>query len=651
MRRSSYIRVVLLLFLAGLPVIASGSEADTIHINEVEIVRSTPVHFAPVISADMDTISMDLMAGRSLSELLSFQPAVYIKSAGRGALSTASFRGTDASHTKVFWNGIRMNSPMLGQVDFSLVPVWIVDELSLLYGGSSLKEGSGALGGAVMLEGSVDWNQRFGVSLNQEIASFGTLGTYGRLSMGDDKIRSETRVYWNRSENNYPYLNTDIIPRQEQRLDQAAYTRGGVLQEIYIRPGKRHEVSVRLWYQEAERDLPPLMSQEGASREEQQEDQNLRTSMEWKMYPGFGTVLVRSGYAGSRMHYFLHHNILEYSQFDSRSQENSLYNTIQADVRGGSRSRFQFRTDFNRHDAGIRDLVLDEGYRHLRNEGSLVASAHREFGKRWILYALLRQEWADGKWLPSMPSTGFSYRLFKSNSFHLRGNLSRNYNLPSLNDLYWIPGGNPELRPENSINGDLSVEFSHEMDRLILKGSLNGFAARVEDWILWKPTRFRYWEAENLATVFSRGMDIQLGSDISLGEWLLTLKAGYAYTRSTNEGAAFQNDLSRGKQLIYIPVHASNAYMNLTWQGYSLNWSYSYTGRRYTQPSSEEHDFTESLNPFALHDLHLGKTWKIGKSKAGFRFTVYNLFNVSYQAIRSRPMPLRNYALTLSIEI
>ena len=651
MRRTLHIHVVSLLFLAGFTLPASGSEADTIHINEVEIIRSTPVHFAPVISAGMDTISMDLMAGRSLSELLSLQPAVHIKSAGRGTLSTASFRGTDASHTKVYWNGIRMNSPMLGQVDFSLVPVWIVDELSLLYGGSSLKEGSGALGGAVMLESAVDLNQGFAFSLNQETASFGTFGTYGRLSMGDDKIRSETRVYRNRSENNYPYLNTDIIPRQEQRLDQAAYSRGGVLQEIYFRPGKIHEVSVRLWYQEAERDLPPLMSQEGASREEGQEDRNLRTSMEWKMYPGFGTVLVRSGYAGSRMHYYLHHNILEYSQFDSRSRENSLYNTLQADVRTGSRSRFQFRTDFNRHDAGIQDLVLDEGYRHLRNEGSLVASAHREFGKRWILYALLRQEWADGKWLPSMPSAGFSCKLIKAKSLHLRGNLTRNYNLPSLNDLYWIPGGNPGLRPENSINGDLSVEFLHEANRFAFKGSLNGFAARVEDWILWKPTRFRYWEAENLATVFSRGMDIQLGSDLFLGDWLLTMKASYAFTRSTNEGAASSNDLSRGKQLIYIPVHASNAYMNLTWQGFFLNWSYSYTGRRYTQPGSEEHDFTESLNPFGLHDIHLGKAWRLGNSKAGFRFTVYNFFNVSYQAIRSRPMPMRNYALTLSIEI
>ncbi len=642
---------ILLLALSAFPVLSHGSRADTIHIAEVEIIHALHVRRAPFISADLDSISMDLMAGQSLSELLASQPAIHIKSTGRGALSTASFRGTDASHTKVLWNGIRLNSPMLGQVDFSLVPVWFVDEVSLLYGGSSLKEGSGALGGAVLLENTVDWNEAFSLSLNQEFASFGTLGTYGRLAAGDERIHSDTRLYLNRSRNDYPFLNTDILPVQEQHLEKAGYTNGGMLQEISFRPGKRQMLSARLWYQEAERNLPPLMSQEGASREEQQEDRNLRTSLEWNVFPGFGILSLRSGFTNARMHYYLNHNTLGYRQFDSRSRENSLYNTLLADVRVGTRSRFQFRVDYNRHDAGILDLVQEEGYMHVRNESSFMVSAHRETGKRWILYAIARQEWADGKWLPLMPSAGFRYNILENRSFYLKANLSRNYNLPSLNDLYWIPGGNPGLRPENSYNGDLSITISQTGERFAFQGSVNVFAARVEDWILWKPTRFRYWEAENLARVFSRGMDLQLGSDLFIGEWLLSLKASYAFTRSTNEGAVPSNDLSRGKQLIYIPVHASHAYLNLIRNGYFLNWSADYTGYRHTQPSSEEFDYTEVLNPYTLHDIHLGKNWNIRHGRAGFRLSIYNLFNVSYQAVRSRPMPMRNYALTFSIRI
>jgi outer membrane receptor protein involved in Fe transport len=644
---------LLLLFLPALPLLsANEAGADTIHLREVEIIRSILVPRSPLISGGLDTLSMELMSGQSLSELLACQPAIHIKSAGRGALSTASFRGTDASHTKVFWNGIRLNSPMLGQVDFSQIPVWIIDKVSILYGGSSLGEGSGALGGSVLLENAVDWNGGFSLSLNQEISSFGTMGTYGRLSAGDDRIRSDTRLYWNRSHNNYPFLNTFNLPKAEvQRLEQAAYKKSGVLQDICIRPGDRQELAIHLWYQESERDLPPLMSQEGASREEMQADRNLRTSLEWKIYPRFGTLSLRSGYSGNRMHYYLYYNGIEYWQFDSESLENSLYNTMEANLRAGSRFRFRFRADLNRHDAGIRDQVRDEGYRHLRNEGGLTASAYADAGGGLVLYTLIRQEWADGKWLPIMPSAGFSYRPVDDLSLNLKGNLARNYNLPSLNDLYWIPGGNPGLKPENSLNGDLSVEFLQERKLYAFKASVNTFAARVDNWILWKPTQFKYWEAENISLVFSRGMDFQLGSDLFMGKWILSLKAAYAFTRSTNEGDTPANDLSRGKQLIYIPVHASSAYLNLSRSGYFLNWSLTCTGQRFTQPANEEHDPLKDLDPYALQDLHIGKTWKMGPASGGLRFSVYNLFNVSYQSVRSRPMPMRSYALTIQMEL
>ncbi len=645
---TKYFFLLLALLLSAKCTLASTT--DTIRIREVEITHALPINLDAFISTSSDTISMGIMSGRNLSELLVLQPALFIKSAGRGSLSTASFRGTDASHTKVFWNGIKLNSPMLGQVDFSQVPVWVIDDLSLLYGGSSMQEGSGALGGAIVLENSVDWNQPLSVSLNQEIGSFSTFGTYGKLGLGDDNIRSVTRMYRNSSRNDYPFINKDIIPNEEQVLTNGAYKKAGMLQEIYLRPGQRQELSLRLWYQESERELPPMMSQEGAARDEKQEDRNLRSSVEWKMYPGFGSIKVRSGYSGADMKYHLYHEDFDYLQFDSRSRENSLYNTVQTDIQA-NRSRFQLRADFNRHDAGIKDLVRDEGYSHARNETGLLGSVHRRTGERWILYALLRQEWAEGNRLPLMPSAGFRYRIFDDKiksteleeSLYLKGSLSKNYNLPSLNDLYWIPGGNPDLRPENSLNTDLSLEFIKKGERLAIQGTLNGYAARVVDWILWKPTQYRYWEPENLAVVFSRGMDIQLGSDVFLGDWMMNIKASYAFTRSTNEGDS--------RQLIYIPVHSANAYLNVTSRGYYFNWSANYTGSRNTQPGNGNPVFAGELDPYLLQDLHLGKSWRFGRFGGGLRLTVYNLFNVTYQAIRSRPMPMRNYALTLRLEI
>ena len=52
----------------------------------------------------------------------------------RATLSTVAFRGTGPSHTQVVWNGMRINSPMLGMTDFSMIPSYFVDDAQLLHG-------------------------------------------------------------------------------------------------------------------------------------------------------------------------------------------------------------------------------------------------------------------------------------------------------------------------------------------------------------------------------------------------------------------------------------------------------------------------------------------------------------------------------------
>lgn len=85
---------------------------------------------------------------RSLAELLTDYTSVYIKSLGIGALSTASFRGASPAQTKVNWNGINITPPLSGTFDFSQIPVFFTDNIDLYYGGSYVKNGSGATAGA-----------------------------------------------------------------------------------------------------------------------------------------------------------------------------------------------------------------------------------------------------------------------------------------------------------------------------------------------------------------------------------------------------------------------------------------------------------------------------------------------------------------------
>ena len=83
---------------------------------------------------------------RSLAELLTDYTAIYVKSLGMGALSTASFRGASPSQTRVNWNGINITPPMSGTFDFSQIPVFFTDNVNLYYGSSHVKNGTGYRG-------------------------------------------------------------------------------------------------------------------------------------------------------------------------------------------------------------------------------------------------------------------------------------------------------------------------------------------------------------------------------------------------------------------------------------------------------------------------------------------------------------------------
>ena len=144
---------------------------------------------------------------RSLAELLTDHTSIYIKSLGTGALSTASFRGTSASQTRVNWNGINITPPLSGTFDFSQIPVFFTDNINLYYGSSHVKNGTGAIGGSVNLFTDTDWNRGVNGRVLAEYGSYNTYTVGGQVNISGNKSASKTRLYYQHSDNDYTYLN------------------------------------------------------------------------------------------------------------------------------------------------------------------------------------------------------------------------------------------------------------------------------------------------------------------------------------------------------------------------------------------------------------------------------------------------------------
>ncbi|MFZ6002259.1 MAG: hypothetical protein ACOYW3_17230, partial [Bacteroidota bacterium] len=70
----------------------------------------------------VDSATQQLASMGTLAEMLRKNGFGHFRSYGVGGVTTASFRGTGASHTALLWNGINLQSPLLGQADLTQAP-------------------------------------------------------------------------------------------------------------------------------------------------------------------------------------------------------------------------------------------------------------------------------------------------------------------------------------------------------------------------------------------------------------------------------------------------------------------------------------------------------------------------------------------------
>ena len=184
----------------------------------------------------------------------------------------------------------------------------------------------------------------------------------------------------------------------------------------------------------------------------------------------------------------------------------------------------------------------------------------------------------------------------------LKASVARNYRYPTLNDRYYQPGGNPDLRPEHGFtyDGGISFALGGEAEGYTLRGEATLFDSHIDDWILWVQARRGYWTPRNVRKVHNYGAETKVDASVRLSpDWRLGLDAHFAWTPSINYGEPVNDaDASYGKQLVYVPEYAAAATATLGWRRKGV---------------------------------------------------VRNLFNVEYVTVLSRPMPRLNYEIFLDI--
>ena len=168
---------------------------------------------------------------------------------------------------------------------------------------------------------------------------------------------------------------------------------------------------------------------------------------------------------------------------------------------------------------------------------------------------------------------------------------------------------------------------------------------------MWIPSFRVNLEPVNIALVKSTGLEADLALSGKRGKFSYRMAATYALTRSLNFGdPLIWGDESHGKQLVYIPLHSGNFMCRLAWGPFHISYQYNAYSERFTT-SSNDMSRRDWLYPYFMNDLGAGADFSISRVKLGVVMKVYNLFNEEYHSVLYRPMPGRNYMLTIKVEI
>lgn len=274
----------------------NGNPSYAVPIREVNVTARRPMKEIGIQKTQLDTTILHENIALSMADILTFNTSIFVKQYGRATLSTVAFRGTSPSHTQVTWNGMRINSPMLGMTDFSMIPSYFIDDASLLHGTSSVNEAGGGLGGAVKLSTRPADADGFNLQYTQGVGSFSTFDEFLRLTYGNDRWQTSTRVVYSSSPNDFKYRNYDknvlILDDDHniigsyypiERNKSGAYHDFHALQEVYYNTGHGDRFGLQAWYVNSKRGLPMLSvdHKENDDYLNQQREQTLRSILSW----------------------------------------------------------------------------------------------------------------------------------------------------------------------------------------------------------------------------------------------------------------------------------------------------------------------------------------------------------------------------------
>ena len=600
-------------------------------------------------------------AGSSLANALTGLEGVFLKDYGSSALKTISQRGFGAEHTLFLVNGFRITSFQNGLLDLGLFPVSEIEKIEVVHGGLSAAFGPDAVAGVINIVSKAP-EQGGKVAVESSLGSFGYQRYRVGAGLGSTQAGMRVGLQNERSSDNFEFVFANGPVEQMLSRRNSDFSSRYASLETYVMVGEMSRLSSFAQSYSSERGVGgPVVSAGSLSLARQTDGDHLAQARVNTELSGIMRFT-----AGVQTHYTYQRYLDSALKIGGSEGIDSYFKNIDhrlyASVSGEPSD----------------DLKLDAGVEFARTtaEGNAVQATV----ERWqagtyaaLQYVLVRHRSVLDhlSWFPSLRLDAFNssppslsphmavVAVFEETHFGsvrrirpaLRGSISRNFRLPTFNELYYAGGGgfgNPRLRPEHSSTleggGTLLLDWNGRH-----AAQLSFFHNEMKDRIVWIPAGFLSVAPKNIRTVESHGFEGSYQWDPFAGA--LVFDAAYTFVRSVKRSSDYPGDPNINTVLVYVPERSAtvSATWRLDFETHPLTqiggrFSHLFVGSRYTSE-----DNSSVLPSYGIATVTLFARWGLSLLSIDTKLEIHNLFDESYQVILGYPMPLQSFRLSLGV--
>lgn len=649
-----YLQAILATVLAFAVTASASAQNPTDSIKELHEVTVTSKQPVRTIATSQTLGGADLQAlsTTSVADALKYFSGVQIKDyGGLGGLKTINVRSLGAQHVGVYVDGIRITNAQNGTVDLGKFSLSSMESVSL-YNANKLdycqSASEYASGATVYLQTRRPTHDSLSVQLRN--ASFHTWMAKVNGQFNWKGWQGFVDGEYCTSRGDYPFRYQSQYENTTGRRTNSDIRYGRVEAALF-----KGGFSSHIYYYDSERGCPGGIVRRLSGKYENVGREWDRDFFVQASYQDrfFNKLLFKANakYTNEYLRYCTKYpENQNTARVDNHYRQQDAYTALCAAYQPWSWLSFSTSYDI-RYSILKADLKRFDDVK--RVDQKLVFAAQMNWHDIQVAASALHQRYSDwtfanagaaeplDKWTPAV---SLAYTFY---GVTLRWWYKEIFRAPTLNDLYYTQVGNRNLKPEDTKQLNLGVEYHLSRKQWSMDVQADIYQNKIENRIVCLPLKGTYtWSMMNYGYTFCRGLNATLKGHYHPGQWNFSLLTSFTWQRDVDRTDPEDKDMY-DKPICYSPCFSSGVTAIAGWRTLLFSTSYLYVGERMWSKADPE----DVLEPYHNIDMKLSYTHNIKKISLGLCFEVCDVLDEQYEHIPRYPMPGRNYKLTLSFGI